>query len=467
MKAFVRRTGIYARCLTWHSFVAWISRVCLLFYLGLSSLIVPASAQTVEGGTATLPARQQQLLSAMLVQPDNLDIAFEYASVSAQLGDFEAAVSTFERMLIFAPGLARVQLELGVLYYRIGASEMARQYFTAAISGPEVPEEVESRVRSFLTAIDASEETTNFQAMLLAGVRVQSNANAAPGGRAISLNGSTFLLDETSTGRADVNLYGVSTGHLGYDLGTQGDALEADFLAYGSHYRDVSRLDTVLSEVTFGPSLNLARFGIGSGRLGLYGIVSGVHLDYANYSAALGGGTRIALRPADKTELSGKLEFRRRWYNDTATNPTLSDRAGYQLKGNLTLTHQLTGALSARVTVLGDFEEAKSVWRQSWEIGGSAGATVQFASLLPTLPHSWSASLDVGYLHRTFQGADPVVSATEAQEDDEGFVRATLTVPLRSDFAVSVTGEYRRLFSNYDLSTYSDVAASVALIKTF
>ena len=41
----------------------------------------------------------------MLQDPSNLDVAFEYASLSSQVGDYEAAISTLERMLIFAPKL--------------------------------------------------------------------------------------------------------------------------------------------------------------------------------------------------------------------------------------------------------------------------------------------------------------------------------------------------------------------------
>jgi thioredoxin-like negative regulator of GroEL len=50
-----------------------------------------------------IEARRQALLQLMLRDPSKLDIAFEYASLSSQVGDHEAAVSTLERMLIFAP----------------------------------------------------------------------------------------------------------------------------------------------------------------------------------------------------------------------------------------------------------------------------------------------------------------------------------------------------------------------------
>jgi hypothetical protein len=57
---------------------------------------VPASRDQIE-------ARRQALRQLMLRDPSKLDIAFEYASLSSQVGDHEAAVSTLERKLIFAP----------------------------------------------------------------------------------------------------------------------------------------------------------------------------------------------------------------------------------------------------------------------------------------------------------------------------------------------------------------------------
>jgi len=62
-----------------------------------------------------LEARRQVLFRQVLADPSNLDASFEYAALSSQVGDLEGAIATLERMLIFAPGLPRLQLELGVL----------------------------------------------------------------------------------------------------------------------------------------------------------------------------------------------------------------------------------------------------------------------------------------------------------------------------------------------------------------
>jgi tetratricopeptide (TPR) repeat protein len=95
----------------------------------------PASRDQIED-------RRQALLRLMFQDPSNLDVAFEYAALSSQVGDYEAAVSTLERMLIFAPNTPRLQLELGILYYRLGSYEVSRSYFAQVVANPNVPPEI-------------------------------------------------------------------------------------------------------------------------------------------------------------------------------------------------------------------------------------------------------------------------------------------------------------------------------------
>jgi len=416
---------------------------------------------------AALVARQQALLEVMLRQPGNLDIAFEYATISTELGDYEAAISTFERMLIYAPGLPRVQLELGVLYFRLGSLDAARYYFQSALEAPRVPREVEERVQAYLTAINRKERPAEFRGAVVIGGRYQSNANAGPGGRRVSLNGTDFFLDETTTGNPDVNGFVAANLHGAYDLGTQGDLLEADLLVYGARYYDQVRLDTAIAELTAGPSFNLARIGLDNTRVGIYGIFSGVRLNHANYNGALGFGTRFVSAPDPLTSIIGKAEFRRRWYNDTADFPTVSERNGYVVGGTLTVTREVSAAWSVRMLFLADFEEARTDYNQSWEVGAGAGGTYRFASPVKSLSSPWSADLEAGYIFRQYAGPNPLISTTESEVDDEGWVRGVLTVPFRHDFAFALTGELRRVYSNYDLSSYTNASVSVSLIRTF
>ena len=163
--------------------------------------------------TQQIQARREVLFNAMLQRPDDLDAAFEYAALSAQVGDLEAAISTLERMLIFAPGLPRLQLELGVLYYRMAAFETARGYFEAAIAAPDVPPEVRARVEQYLAGIDDAADPNRFAGQVRAGIRYQTNANRSPIDSIIFLDGLPFTLDAASQGSPDGNVYATGVFH--------------------------------------------------------------------------------------------------------------------------------------------------------------------------------------------------------------------------------------------------------------
>ncbi len=83
----------------------------------------------------TLAAAQARLLTAVLREPKNFDLTFEYVRVSSALGDYEGAIGALERVLAFAPNLARADFELGTLYFRLGSYDNAIHYFKAAAAG--------------------------------------------------------------------------------------------------------------------------------------------------------------------------------------------------------------------------------------------------------------------------------------------------------------------------------------------
>ena len=92
----------------------------------LSFGLAPAAAQEAGEEAQELQAEYDALFEQMFRDPADLDVTFRYAEVSALLGNFEAAVSALERMLLFNPDLPRGRLELGVLYFRLGSFALAR-----------------------------------------------------------------------------------------------------------------------------------------------------------------------------------------------------------------------------------------------------------------------------------------------------------------------------------------------------
>jgi tetratricopeptide (TPR) repeat protein len=65
-----------------------------------------------------------------------------YAQAATKAGDYEAAVSAYEGMLIIDSNLPRVRLELGILYYRLKSYETSRTYLETALASPTLPGDV-------------------------------------------------------------------------------------------------------------------------------------------------------------------------------------------------------------------------------------------------------------------------------------------------------------------------------------
>ena len=159
--------------------VAWFRGILVVAAVVWCAAATNAVADEATPDKTTLETKKAALFQQMLRDPSNLDVTFAYADVSAQLGDNEAAVAALERMLLFNPNLPRVDLELGVLYFRMGSFEAAQAYFDKAKSF-NPPPEVASRVDEYLAKIHTAEQTSQFSGFFFMGAQYQSRSTPTP-----------------------------------------------------------------------------------------------------------------------------------------------------------------------------------------------------------------------------------------------------------------------------------------------
>ena len=442
---------------------------------GTFALAGAAAAQNVPPAPATAPdraaleARRAALFAAMLRNPADLDTAFAYAEASAALGDLEAAIATLERMLIFAPGLPRVQLELAVLYYRLGAVETARDYLDA-VRGQDMPDAVRARVERFSETIAREARPYRFGGVVSAGIHAHSNANAAPGGGTVIVGGVPIVLGPGAVAAPDTSVFGLARLRFAYDLPVQGTILEADLTAYYSDYFTQNRLDLGVFELAIGPSFNLGGIGAEGTRLGLYGIGGVVLLGGGQYSGTLGAGARLRSRIDARVSIEAGAEFRSVAYSNSATYPTATLQDGSEVRGWLHLEGLIDNRTAARVAFDTRFVTGATAFRSFSEIGLSARATRQFdgpkGGLLAD-DQPWSVSVAAGGLTRSFAGPDPLINPAAAQADTGYFVEASLGMPLRNNFAAFLTGQYRGQSSNYGTRAYDDAVLTLGISKRF
>jgi hypothetical protein len=426
----------------------------------------PAAADGALGG---VEARRAALFAETLQDPTNLDVAFEYAMLSAQVGDYEAAIAALERMLVFAPDLPRVQLELGVLYYRIGATDTARAYFEAA-RRPDVPPEVRARVDAYMAAIERQDRRFLIDGQFTIGGQYQSNANAAPGGNTIIVNGIPLVLDENARAKADFNVFSLVALHFSYDLRNQGDLIEADFVTYNNAYFTEDQLNLDLAELSVGPSFSLGRIGIDRGRLGVYGILGGVALDREGYSTTYGAGVRLTAQLGDRLATDNRAEIRAVNYLDSEAYPTVRDQTGQEYRGYSELTYLIDPQTRVAIAAQGRVVDARVGYNSFGEVGPIARASHLFDGpkggiLADDRP--WQVSLSGGALGRWYFDPDPLINVTEAERDRVFWAELGLAVPFRHDINAFLTGQIIDQWSNYDTRDYTNAILTFGLTKRF
>ncbi len=304
-----------------------LARVCGVLCAAVILAAQPSFAQPVSGDEQSrLQARKDALFQQMLRDPANLDATFAYADVSARVGDYEAAVSALERMLLFNPNLPRVQLELGALYFRMGSYDLAQDYFAKAAAG-NPPPEVRARIDEYMAQIEKATSRHHLSGYVFLGGQYQSDANVAPGSPLILSPIGPVLLNNQFLKQPSGSVFASGSLLYSYDLEDQRrDSIDVTAVGYINHYfnSNVSRLDLALVELTGGPRINFPGGGLLGNVLASvkpYVIADEVGLGEAQYFAAFGTGLEYDETVWHDMLLKSVFEFRRKNFTNTTERP--------------------------------------------------------------------------------------------------------------------------------------------------
>ena len=244
------------------------------------------SAQNVQP-TITDPAelaaanqRKDEVFKKLFKDPTNLSLLFEYANLSILVGDLEGAIGVFEQMLIYDSELPRIRLELGVLYFRLGAYALANNYLKS-VKESNPPPEVEAKVDEFLAAIVSAEQPFKWQQNISIGWKHTTNGNSAinadfieigdlllevdpdgkrEGDRSTTCNYSLSVDQDLNHPRGDNVQYFFSYGADRFDTFTQFD-VQSNVLSIRRNFNlDENYFSFFnLKDPVFSPNINLLR----------------------------------------------------------------------------------------------------------------------------------------------------------------------------------------------------------------
>lgn len=109
----------------------------------------------------------------------NPEVNFYLGLSSFELGNYEEALSSFERVLIFDENHLRSRLELGRVYLALDMKSEARVEFEKVLSS-NPPKEVRENIKKLLKKIEISEKRNFLRGYLSVGFGYDSNVNSSP-----------------------------------------------------------------------------------------------------------------------------------------------------------------------------------------------------------------------------------------------------------------------------------------------
>jgi tetratricopeptide (TPR) repeat protein len=441
--------------------------------LALGAAAVRADAPA-DSDKSQLEQKKDALFQQMLRDPSNLDVTFAYADVAAKLGDDEGAVSALERMLLFNPDLPRVDLELGVLYFRMGSFDVAQSYFDkAAAANP--PEEVKGRIAEYEVQIAKQQSVAQISGSIFFGAQYQSDANVAPGSASIisPISGQLLSLSPQFVKQRDVNLFAAGNLLFSYDLGTQNhDTFEVGANSYVNHYLNISHFDLDFGEVTAGPRFRFPETGLSwleSATLKPYLIANEVGLGESQYFATYGTGLEATAALPWDIAVKSTFEFRQKYFSNAVNRPLTVGLDGNDKLVSLFATKPLTpnSALGVELDYL-DQDTAFSFYSNK-TYSGALSYRLRYRDPTGLLPSPWETTIFGSRSWGLYNSPDPccVTGGTAfAPGFSERFDRhwrmgLTQTFPVTDRIAVIAQLQRDIVSSNLPIYAYTSNSALV------
>ncbi len=415
--------------------------------------------QTADGGA--LRARQLALNEAMLRSPDDLELMFEHAMLSIDLRDYEAAITTLERMLIFNPKLSRAKVELGAAYFRLGAYENARYYFEDVLENDGPPPEVERRISAFLEEIDRRTRKSGFSGIVSVGATYSSNANLGPPDAGVLVFDTPAVLNNEFVEADDVGFRFVAQGRHFYDLGRpNNDAWLTDVSVFSLNYLDETRGDIDSVSVQTGPRLSLDEFSYGP-KLRPY--LSAELLTSGNdvlYYAA-GAGVEYTDTFSDTLNLYAAYAGEWREYEDRNEFDGHSHRVAF----GVAYAPSANTALTA--LAYGETDQADADFNKNYEAGLRLGFQHRYDSGFAFTERLWNVGGFASVSGRWLEEANPAVSAGRTRSDLD--LRAGLSHIFHFTGGVFVQVEADYLYRESNLPNFDleNLGAAISVGLTF
>ena len=425
-------------------------------------VVVGAAAPVHAQQTAAADADPEfnALFHESLRRPADVELAFRLAERATRLGDYEAAIGVYERILFYNPKLVRVRLELGRLYYRLGAYESARSYLQPISGNPGLSSSELANVTAYLEEIERRLSTNQWSVYAQAGVRYQSNASYGPSSRIIIGDDVAALLPPSYASKPDGSVFGLATVRHVYDFGNQrGDVWESNLSLYYSQQFEIQRLNLGFAEANTGPRFALAPDALPGSSVRPYVLAGGITLGGASYLGTYGAGVSVYLPFSHYFSIEPFVEARQRDYQNSSDYPTAGFQSGGMWTVGAGLFGRVTETVSWRARLAYNDADASVPWYAYDNFNFDLALPVEFQGLWGV--KRWVVIPSAGYSYYGYDAANPFVSRVVARTDDQYRVGIALDVPIHEQYGLLTQVQYT--WSSSSLPNYSFDNFSVSI----
>jgi len=400
------------------------------------------------------------LFQRSMQRPADVDLGLALAQRAVELGDYEAAIGVYERILFYNPTVVRAKLELGRLYYRLGSYESARTYFAPIADASGLSEAERQSVAAYLVEIDRRLSPSQWSVYAQAGLRYQSNATYGPSNGLLFSPGTGGLLPPSVRARSDGNAFALATVRHVYDFENQrGDVWESRLDLYYSQQFRIDRLSLGLAEFSTGPRLALLPDALPGSSIRAYGILGGVMLGGDSYLGSYGAGVSLSLPFTPGFALEPFVELRQRDYRSSTDYPTASFQSGEMWTVGATLSGRVIDTLGWRARVAYNDASGELPWNSYDQWSVDVALPFEFEGLWGV--RRWIAIPSFGYTRYSFDAANPLVNTRVAREDDQYRVGFALDVPVYEQFGLLTQVQYSWSESNLPNYSFDNFSVSV------
>ncbi len=417
----------------------------------VASASAPAHAETWWPFGSVAQSDYEQAVTALRADPGNPGLLAAFANVASRIGNYEAAIGALESILLQNPGLNRVRVELGVMYFRVGAYDVSRFHLEQALASGTLSPQVTARAQSFLAVDEDRMDGTSISGSVTAGLRWDTNPTLQSDKELQSVV-DPFYGDIVMPNDNDVDddFSGFLQGSILWreDLGNQwGETWDTTGLTYWRWQFDTEDVDIGYNKVTTGPRLAIMPGTLDNAFVRPYVLGTFTLVDQGYANASGGGGVGVSKRFGTWLTVSADGNAR---YRDSQSDSQDGMIYAAQAKIAMALNEDILVTLGAAY----DRTDAEEDYRSSDRLTGFLGLNVRYDAPFGLTDYPWEFSFHGEVSKVTYDAPDPGVS-TELERDETNtrFVLRN-TVGLSSSWFIFAEGGIYQTTSsinNYDV----------------